>query len=42
MEFFLFVVPSLLVAAAYLLPVMGAEQKSAGRPVFGPMCGCKR
>ncbi len=42
MELLLFTLPFLLVAAAYLVPVTDAGKKSAGLPVFGPFCGCKR
>ena len=42
MEIVLFMIPSLLVAAAYLVPVTETREKSASLPMFGQMCGCKR
>ncbi len=42
MEILLFVLPSLLVAAAYLAPVTEPKGKSVHLPVFGQMCGCRR
>lgn len=38
----LFVLPSLLVAAAYLMPEAEPKQKTLRLPAFAPMCGCKR
>ena len=42
MELLVFMLPSLLVAMAYLVPVAEAEHKSTGLPQFGSICGCKR
>ena len=42
MEMLLFVLPSLLVAGAYLRPATETKDKTTNLPVFGPMCGCKR
>ncbi len=42
MEILMFILPSLLVAAAYLAPAAGTPEKKSSLPAFGPMCGCKQ
>ncbi len=46
MEMLLFMLPSLLVAAAYLAPVTGGREEVTRLPGFEPgfdsFCGCKR